>query len=262
MTVTPIHTRRVSADELSLNQLLDESIDQLEEGTIVAITSKVVALCEGRVADPEQIDKVDLIESEADRYLPRSSSRYNVSLTIKRGILIPSSGIDESNTGGVLVLWPENPQRSADLAWEHLSARFGVTGFGVLITDSTTAPLRTGVCGVPIAHAGFRAVNDFIGTDDLFGRPLAMTQSNVAAGIAAAAVTVMGEAAEQTPIATVSGLPFVEFQHRLPTPAELESLTIAPEDDLYAPLLQSAPWRTGYPSPTASRRTASETSSS
>jgi len=243
MTVTPVHTRRVRARELSLLQLLDESIDRLDAGSVVAITSKVVALCEGRVVDPRRADREELIQSEADRYLPRSSSRYNVSLTIKRSILIPSSGIDESNADGNLVLWPEEPQRSANEAWEHLSARFGTTELGVVITDSTTAPLRMGVCGIPVAHAGFRAVNDFVGTQDLFGRPLAMTQSNVAAGLAAAAVAVMGEAAEQTPLAIVSGVPFVEFQHRIPTADELAALVITPEDDLYAPLLLAAEWR-------------------
>ena len=245
MTVTALHTRRVSAGELTLEELLDESLDRLEAGSIVAITSKVVALCEERVYSPDEVEKTDLIESEADRFLPRTSSRYNVSLTIKRGILIPSSGIDESNTGGKLVLWPADPQRSADAAWNHLRDRFGITGFGVVITDSTTAPLRMGVCGVAIAHAGFLAVNDFVGTEDLFGRPLAMTQSNVAAGIAAAAVVVMGEAAEQTPIAVVSDVPFAKFQNRVPTDDELAALTIEPEDDLYAPLLQAVAWRVG-----------------
>ena len=244
MTVTPVHTRRVSAGELPLSQLLDESIGTLARGSIVAITSKVVALCEGRAVDPDQVDKDELIEREADSFLPRSSSRYHVVLTIKRGTLIPSSGVDESNSGGKIVLWPEDPQRSANEAWEHLAARFGHRDLGVIITDSTTAPLRMGVTGISIAHAGFAAVNDLVGEADLFGRPLAMTRTNVAGGLAAAAVAVMGEGAEQTPLAVITDTPFVRFQGRPPTEDELASLTIAPQDDLYAPLLQPAPWRT------------------
>jgi putative folate metabolism gamma-glutamate ligase len=253
MTVTAVRTRRVSAGELSLEALLDESLPQLSPRTIVGITSKVVSLCEGRVADPESVSKERLIEGEADRYLPPSSSRYHVSLTIKDNTLIPSSGIDESNTGGKLVLWPADPQRSANAVWEQLAARSGTPEIGVIITDSTTSPLRMGVCGIPIAHAGFRAINDFVGTDDLFGRPLAMTRSNVAAGLAAAAVAVMGEAAEQTPIALISDVPFVEFQHRLPTQDELADLVIEPEDDLYAPVLGSVEWRPGLRSRSGGR---------
>ena len=245
MIVDPVHTRRVSAGELSLHELLDESIAGLEPDSVVAITSKVVALCEGRVVAPEAIEKMDLVRRESQRYLPPSSSRYHVALTIKGNTLIPSAGIDESNGGGKLVLWPADPQAAANAAWLHLSSRFETTRLGVIITDSTTSPLRMGVCGIPIAHAGFRAVNDFVGTDDLFGRPLAMTRSNVAAGLAAASVTVMGEAAEQTPLAVIRDVPFVVFQDRVPTQEELDDLVIHPEDDLYAPLLQAAPWQRG-----------------
>lgn len=245
MIVEPVRTRRVTAGELSLKALIDESIASLEPGSVLAITSKVVALCEGRVVDPAQVDKTRVIEEEADSFLPRSSNRYHVCLTIKHNVLIPSSGVDESNTGGMIVLWPGDPQRSANEAWRHLVERLGTRELGVIVTDSTSAPLRMGVGGIVIAHAGFRAVNDLVGTADLFGRPLAMTRSNVAAGLAAAAVTVMGEGAEQTPLAVIRELPFVEFQRRVPTDEELAELVIPPEDDLYAPILGSAGWRRG-----------------
>lgn len=245
MTVTAVRTRRVTAGDIPLEELLDEAVERLEPGSIVAISSKIVALCEGRVVPHEGTDRAALIEREAQLYLPRSSSRYDVSLAIKGNVLIPSAGVDESNTGGDFVLWPADPQVSANTAWQHLTGRFGTNEVGVIITDSTTMPLRMGVCGIPIAHCGFRALNDFVGTRDLFGRPLEMTRANVALGIAAAAVAVMGEAAEQTPLAIVADLPFVQFQEREPTAAELESLTIAPEDDLYAPLLQAVKWEKG-----------------
>ncbi|MFW5744836.1 MAG: coenzyme F420-0:L-glutamate ligase [Spirochaetota bacterium] len=245
MIVEAVHTRRVTAGDLSLEALIDESIASVEPGSVIAITSKVVALCEGRVVDPARVDKTRVIEEEADSYLPRSSNRYHVCLTIKDNVLIPSSGVDESNTGGMIVLWPEDAQRAANDAWRHLVERFGTHELGVIVTDSTSAPLRMGVSGIAIAHAGFCAVNDLVGTADLFGRPLAMTRSNVAAGLAAAAVTVMGEGAEQTPLAVIRELPFVEFQRRLPTDEELTELIIPPEDDLYAPILGSAEWRRG-----------------
>ena len=246
MTVTAVRTRRVSVRELSLFDLLDEAVPALEPGSILAVTSKIVALCEGRVVPGggDAAQKARLVAEESERYLPPSSSRYEVSLSIKGNILIPSAGIDESNSDGNFVLWPADPQASANAAWRHLCARSG-TGIGVIITDSTTTPLRMGVCGVPIAHCGFLAVNDFVGTPDLFGRPLAMTRANVAAGIAAAAVTVMGESDEQTPLAVVTDVPFVRFQHREPTAQELAALAIAPEDDLYAPLLGAVAWQRG-----------------
>ena len=57
----------------------------------------------------------------------------------------------------------------------------------------------------------------------------------------------MGEADEQTPLAVLSDLPFVQFQAEDPSEAELRGLHIAPEDDLYAPLLKSVAWQAGRP---------------
>jgi putative folate metabolism gamma-glutamate ligase len=245
MRVEALRTARVAAGSHEICDLIDASLPELTPGSVLAVTSKVVALCEGRVRDPASVSKDDIIRAESNAYLPRSSSRYDVSLTIKNHTLIPSAGIDESNAGGNYVLWPADPEQSADMIWEHLAKRFGMRRFGVVITDSTTAPLRIGVVGISIAHAGFAAINNFVGEADLFGRPLAMTQANVANGLAAAAVVVMGEAAEQTPLALLSDLPFVSFQERTPTPDERNALVMEPADDLYAPLLGAVAWEPG-----------------
>jgi F420-0:gamma-glutamyl ligase len=63
--------------------------------------------------------------------------------------------------------------------------------------------------------------------------------------LAAAAVLVMGEGSEQTPLAVISDLPFVSFQEREPAAEELQQLRIAHEDDIYSPLLMSVPWHKG-----------------
>ena len=53
----------------------------------------------------------------------------------------------------------------------------------------------------------------------------------------------MGEGAEGTPLALISDLPFVQFQERAPTTAELAMLHITLEDDLYAPLFAGVTWQ-------------------
>jgi F420-0:gamma-glutamyl ligase len=116
---------------------------------------------------------------------------------------------------------------------------------GVIITDSKTTPLLWGVTGVAIAHAGFKALHDLIGQPDLFGRLLKMEKVNVAQGLATAAVLVMGEAAEQTPLATITDIPGIEWQDRIPTGEELAALRIELADDAYAPILEKAHWQTG-----------------
>jgi F420-0:gamma-glutamyl ligase len=147
------------------------------------------------------------------------------------------------------VLWPHNPQQTANTVCAYLRQRFACTHVGVIITDSKTTPLRVGVTGVALAYSGFRALNDYVGTVDCFGRPLRMTKVNVVDALATTAVLVMGEGSEQTPLAVVSDLPFVAFQERDPSAEELQQLQIAVADDLYGPLLTSVQWHKGRNNP-------------
>jgi dihydrofolate synthase / folylpolyglutamate synthase len=245
MQIQAIRTHKITPADQDLLAVLDANTPPLAENSVLAVTSKIVSLCQGRVAQIGEVEKQQLIEQEADSFLPPDANRYHVTLTIKDNILIPSAGIDESNSDNHYVLWPADAQGVANTIRTHLCRRFGRQRLGVLITDSKTTPLRWGVTGVAVAHSGFAALNDYIGRTDLFGRPLRMTKVNVADALAAAAVLVMGEGDEQTPLAVISDLPFVRFQERDPTAEELQDLSIAPEDDLYAPLLKSVPWRRG-----------------
>ena len=245
MRVQPIKTQRITAQDHDLFAILDRHLSSMPEGAILAITSKIISICQGRMVPVSEADKQDLIEREADYWLPPEVNRYGVSLTIVDHVLIPMAGIDESNAAGHLILWPHDPQGVANEVRAYLSQRFGVARVGVIVTDSKTTPLRWGVTGVAIAHSGFEAVKDLIGHPDLFGRPLHYTKVDVADALAAAAVLVMGEADEGTPLALIEEVPFVAFQGRDPTTEELEGRWIDMEADLYAPLLQAVAWRAG-----------------
>jgi dihydrofolate synthase / folylpolyglutamate synthase len=243
MQITAIRTRRVTAADRDLFALLDAHTPPMAEETVLAITSKIVAICQGRIVKVGAVEKQRLVEQEADLWLPPDANRYGVPLTIKENILIPSAGIDESNSDHHYVLWPADAQGVANAIRTHLCRRFGRRHLGVLLTDSKTTPLRWGVTGVAVAHSGFLALNDYVGRTDLFGRTLRMTRVNVADALAAAAVLLMGEGDEQTPLALIQDLPFVQFQPRDPTVEEIQALHIDLDDDLYAPLLGSVQWR-------------------
>ncbi|MGI6084048.1 MAG: coenzyme F420-0:L-glutamate ligase [Acetivibrionales bacterium] len=242
MKVTAVKTKLLEADKCALQEVLSESVDKLKERSIVAISSKVISLCEGNVLPLKDLSKDELIEKEADSFIPRKYSKYGVYLTIKNGFLVPSAGIDESNTNGNYVMWPKNPQESANNCWKFLRERYGIKNVGVIITDSITSPLKWGVTGKAIAHCGFVSVNSKIGDKDLFNKRLRQTRINIADGLAASAVLCMGESIEQTPVAIIEDVPFVVFQDHVPSPEELKSLRIDIKDDLYAPLLENAPW--------------------
>lgn len=245
MKVTPIKTRRVENNGLALEDLIKESLFAMEENSILAVTSKVVSLCEGSALPGEKVQKDDLIKKEAELFLPKEQNRYGVFLTIKKGLLVPSAGVDESNGNGFLVPWPQDAQASANCLWQFLREHFGLKNAGVIITDSVVTPLRWGVTGRCIAYCGFHGLQDRNGRQDLFGRPFAMTHVAVADGCAAAAVLCMGETDEQTPLALLEELPFAEFAEEPPCIEELAARNISPEEDLFGPLLSAVSWEKG-----------------
>lgn len=245
MEIFAIKTHKITKKDTSIFSILDRYLPRLKERTIVAVTSKIVALCEGRVRDPKTIDKEKLIMQEAEYYLPRTSNKYNVMPTIKNGIIAFSSGVDESNANGLFVLWPLNPQKSANEIRSYLQKKFGVKNLGVIITDTTSMPLRRGQMGIMIGYSGFAALKSYIGKEDIFKSKLKMTKASVTDALAIASVLVMGEGKEQTPLAIIEDVPFVQFCSRNPSKKELAELHIALEDDLYAPLLKAMQWRKG-----------------
>lgn len=244
MKVTAYRSPLVHTND-SLFDVLGQTLEIVPESSVVAITSKIIGLCEGRVVPVDSIDKHELVRQEAEWYTEPQVSAYDVMLAVKRNQLFVNAGIDESNSEDGYVLWPLDPQESANEIWEWLRQNFGLKDVGVIVTDSKTIPLYWGVVGAGIAHCGFRALNSKIGEDDLFGRKMKMTQVNVAQALAAAAVFEMGEAAERTPVAVIDEIRDIEFQDRPPTAEELDLLKIDLKDDVYAPILTRADWKRG-----------------
>lgn len=247
MKIQTIKTAVVLPGGPDLLTLLDDTIGQLEEGSVVAITSKIVSICEGRTVPFTQADKEELIIDESDLYLPKTLSRYGHHFSVVDHTLISSAGIDESNGAGHYILWPKDSWATANQVRAYLAQRFGLQKIGVIITDSTCQPLRRGTTGICLAHSGFKALHDYIGTPDLFNKPFNVSMSSISGGLATAAVLTMGEGTEQTPIAIISDIDFVEFQPRDPTPAELAMLRIPLAEDLFGLFLQneSIDWRPG-----------------
>ena len=245
MKIIPIKTNKIIPRKQNLFQVINKFIPLLKDRSIVVITSKIVSICEGRVVKIGKVDKKRLIEKEADYYISPEKNKYNITLTIKKNLLIPTAGIDESNGNGYYVLWPKNPQQTANNVRKFLKNKFSLEHIGVIITDSKTTPLRWGTTGIALSHSGFSALNNYIDKPDIFGRPLHVTKANVMDALAAASVLVMGEGDEQTPLAIIEETSFIEFQERNPYQSELKELHISIKDDLYAPLLEAVKWLRG-----------------
>jgi F420-0:gamma-glutamyl ligase len=157
-------------------------------------------------------------------------------------MIVGSSGIDESNGSEHYVLYPKDPFASAQKLRTWLMRTYNVETLGVIITDSTSIPLRRGAIGFALAWDGIDPMRDYRGTKDLFGRTIRIEVANIIDALAASAVLVMGEGAEQTPVAIIRDAPGIVFKNR---GKGKEQLIVAPENDLFAPLLWRRPWKRG-----------------
>jgi dihydrofolate synthase / folylpolyglutamate synthase len=245
MIVKAFKTHKITEKDTDVLKILDKYLPKIGENSVIAVTSKIVAICEGRIVPVGTRSKDELVREESEYFLPKESNQYNIYLTIKNNLLLATAGIDESNSNNNYVLWPKNPQGSANLIRGYLAEKFRLKRLGVIITDSKSTALRWGITGAAITHSGFTALNNKIGTPDIFGHNLKITQVNVSDALASAAVLEMGEANEQTPIAVITDIPYVEFQDKDPSAEELDVLNYPLEKDMYAPLLTSVPWQTG-----------------
>lgn len=235
MLITPYLSQFISTNCNICNIIMD-SIANIKENSILCISSKVVSIAEGRVIPVNSIKKKDLIRESA--HVAPAKILTEHTLTITHNMLVPASGIDESNANGVYVLYPKEPQKSAAIIWQTLREAYKINHLGIIITDSNVLPLRRGVIGMGLAWCGFEAYYSYIGQKDCTGRELKVTAKNNVDSLATAAVFCMGEGAEQTPFAILENAPKIVFQQRPPIQQELDEFLINPREDLYSPLLQ------------------------
>lgn len=233
-SVHPVRSRIFHPREALVPYIL-ESIprEKVKEKMVLAVTSKIVSLAENalvaRTGDDEQ--KRKLIEDESEAFL--GETLFGVALTIKHGLLIPSAGIDESNSeNGDFILFPKDPYASAKELHEALRKAWGLRDLGIIITDSHTQPLRKGVTGIGLSHFGFKATRNLVGKADLFGREARMTHVNVLDALANAAVYQMGEISERCPLAIIYGSD-AEFSES----SSVKEIQIPADEDLYGHLL-------------------------
>ena len=229
MLVTPIKTA-LFKENGDLFSFLDKYLPRLKNKDIVVITSKIVALSEGRFCIlKNEREKDELIKKESDWAM---KTKY-VWLTIKDGDVLANAGIDESNANGKIILLPKDSYDSAKKIRDYLMKKNKLKKLGVIVTDSRLLPLRAGVVGVALGYAGFKGIKNYIGKPDLFGRPFEFSKTDMADSVATAAVLVMGEGIEKQPLALISSAP-VEFTDK----TNRKELKIDIQEDIYKPLFE------------------------
>ena len=208
MKFIPIKTRPFLPPKDSIYPILDTSLPKLRDGDVLFITSKVLAIHQGRCVKikPGAVgQKEKLIKREAERYTPSHLRSWrNLYLTIKGHTLIANAGIDESNANGYYILWPRRPSALAKEIRAYLCKKFKIKNLAVVVTDSHIVPLRHGTLGISIGYYGMEPLYDYRGKPDIFGRIIQHTSKNIVDALSTMAVLLMGEGDERTPVLLAS----------------------------------------------------------
>lgn len=156
-------------------------------------------------------------------------------LTIVDNVVIPSAGIDESNANSYYILLPKNYQKEVQSLHTFLLKKYQIKHLGIIITDTTSRPLKYGTAGIALYSYGFEPLIDKRGTKDLFGKKMELTQINITESLSGFAVYLMGETNEQTPMLIARGIADIHYTLKDNYSETLVSL----EQDIYSPLLQN-----------------------
>ena len=252
LTLTPI-TAEAKSSKFDIVRLIEKKVGgKLMDGDVLVISSKFVAVSEGRIvklasvkpgarakdiAGEHRMDPrlCELVLRESDEVL---GGIPGFLLTSKDGLLTPNAGIDKSNTKhGTVVLYPRRPEVSARRIRESFQFSRGVS-VGVIICDSRLSPTRRGTTGVAVAASGIDAVLDMRGRTDLFGNVLKVTSQALADDLSSAAEVLMGESDESVPIVLIRGL---SKRHLKKTEYDGRKFAISMDEDVYLRSLGYSP---------------------
>jgi coenzyme F420-0:L-glutamate ligase / coenzyme F420-1:gamma-L-glutamate ligase len=223
-------------------EAIDRSQIEIQNDDILVVTHKIVSKAEGRVVELDSIEPstkainmakehdkdpriMELILRESSQIL-RAKDGIIISET-RHGFVCANAGVDQSNVkGDTAVLLPLAPDESADRVRHAVEKKVGKE-VAVIITDTFGRTFRNGQTNVAIGIAGINPIKSYIGTYDMYGRKLRVTEIAVADEIASASELVMGKS-ESTPVAIIRGYNFEKTSK-----ASIKSLLRAKDRDLF-----------------------------
>ncbi|MFN8193592.1 MAG: coenzyme F420-0:L-glutamate ligase [Nocardioidaceae bacterium] len=198
----------------------------LEDGDVVAVTSKVVAKAEGRLV---RGSREDAAAGETVRVVARRGGTRIVRTRI--GVTLAAAGVDASNVEpGVVVLLPQDPDASARALRDAVRERAGAN-VGVLVTDTAGRAWRHGQTDLAVGAAGLVVAESFAGRVDGYGNPLHVTAPAVADELASAAELAQGKLTGR-PFARLRGRPDLVLPAGEPGPGAA-ALVREPASDMF-----------------------------
>jgi coenzyme F420-0:L-glutamate ligase/coenzyme F420-1:gamma-L-glutamate ligase len=216
----------------------------LSKGDIVVVAQKVISKAEGRLIDlknvnpsekslqiAKQNDKdprlIELILNESVDIL--RLARGIIIVETKRGLICANAGVDQSNvenSNHYATLLPEDADLSARELRHSFKRKTGID-VAVVITDTFGRPFREGQINVAIGIAGIQPIKSYIGTMDMYGKKLKVTEIAVVDEIASAAELQMGKS-ERIPVVIIRG-----YLYQMVENSSLSQLLRSKEKDLF-----------------------------
>lgn len=239
MEVIGIQMRIMQPPKDDIYTLFDESVVEVREKDVLAISSKIMAIHQGRCVSVSEADKEELVKQEAEKmfFYYNEACRRNFRLTLKGNTLVSSAGIDESNGNGYYILWPENIVEFCKEIRAYFVKRFALRNLAIICVDSHSIPLRYGAVGISIGYYGMYPLKKYVGTKDLFERSFVCETSNKVDMLAGAGTLVMGEGKEQCPLAIIRGGGDIEFVDKDTS----KEFFVPLEEDIHKPLFEIFP---------------------
>jgi coenzyme F420-0:L-glutamate ligase/coenzyme F420-1:gamma-L-glutamate ligase len=246
LQVIPIKVSRNVMPKDDLGEIILAAIkqDDLEilDGDILVVAHKIVSKAEGRIIilasikpSPKAVKMakehskdpriMELILKESVKIL-RAKKGIVISET-KQGLICANAGVDQSNVeGDAALLLPVDPDKSANRLRDSIGKKTGKE-VAVIITDTFGRPFREGQTNVAIGIAGINPIKSYIGSRDMYGRKLKVSEIAIADEIASAAELVMGKS-EGVPAAIIRGYSFEKAAK-----SSAKSLQRSREQDLF-----------------------------
>lgn len=230
--------------DLIILESMSNANEFLSKGDIVVVAQKVISKAEGRLIDlklvnpsgkslqiAKQNDKdprlIELILNESVDIL--RMARGIIIVETKRGLICANAGVDQSNvenSNHYATLLPEDADLSARELRHSFKRKTGID-VAVVITDTFGRPFREGQINVAIGIAGIQPIKSYIGTMDMYGKKLKVTEIAVVDEIASAAELQMGKS-ERIPVVIIRG-----YLYQMVENSSLSQLLRSKEKDLF-----------------------------
>ena len=215
---------------------LEQRQEQIFDNDVLVVAHKIVSKAEGRVVNLEHIKPsveslkiaekdgkdpriMELILDESKEMIRHSNGVIIVET--RHGFICANAGVDQSNVEDSVnhaVLLPVDADASANKIRESLREKTAGKDFAVIITDTFGRPFREGQTNIAIGIAGIEPIKSYVGSADMYGKKLRVTEIAVVDEIASAGELVMGKL-ERVPVVIIRG-----YKYQKP---EKESSTVS-----------------------------------